>query len=88
MVQVALKLRADILSHPHFQGFEISKHATFSCMPDNLFMFLKILYGGQDTIENCCNDDCVLSAAQDIIYSTSNGKMWMTKHIGLASTLH
>ena len=102
LIHVALKLRSDILSHPPHKGFELSREAEFKCIPESLYMFLKILYGGQSVLENDKEedpesdggstsarlDDRVLSVAQDIVFGTSNGKMWTPKHIGLGSTLH
>ena len=40
LIHVALKLRADILCHPRYQGFEVTKEAEIACIPENLYMFL------------------------------------------------
>ena len=46
LVHVALKLRSDILSISPYQGENLSREDANACIPESLFMFLKILYGG------------------------------------------
>ena len=74
-----------------------------SCIPDSLYMFLKILYGGQDVLEgegenyhkydedksdNEIMPGRILSVAQDLVYGVSAGKLWTPKHIRLGCSLH
>jgi len=71
-----------------------------SCIPESVYMFLKVLYGGQSVLEDdqenvddecdvaCVTDDRIIAVAQDIVYEASNGRMWTPKHVGLGSTLH
>ena len=99
MIHVALRLRGDILAHPMYTGFDVSEEEMISCVPDNLFMFLRLLFGGQSLLEadpEDLNDDKrqdiiqtkILSIGQDLVYNVTGGKHWTPKHIGLASTLH
>ena len=46
MVHLALKLRSDILTHPAYKGFEINEEKMISCVPESLFMFLHLMFGG------------------------------------------
>lgn len=102
MVHVALKLRSDIMAQPVYKGFKVTEDEAISCVPDNLFMFIRLLIGGQRLLDTASdeNDDVnvtindskvqtiVLSIAQDLVYNASGGKHWTPKHVGLASTLH
>jgi hypothetical protein len=82
-------------STPGHKGFSVSEEDAIACVPDSLYMFLRLLYGGQAALDDDSNeaDEAsirrrVLSAAQDLIYGFSGGKKWTPKHIGLAITLH
>jgi uncharacterized protein YdcH (DUF465 family) len=101
LVHTALKLRSDILAHPPYKGVKVSKEAALSCVPDSVYMFLKVLYGGPEVLEDSQDkddnsddknadiyEDRLLSVAQDLIYGVSHGKMFTPKHVGLGSTLH
>lgn len=99
MVHLALKLRSDILAHPVYKGFVIDEDNMLSCVPESLFMFLRLMFGGQALLEMDQEDNeqqdkesriqtKILSIAQDLVYNISGGKHWTPKHLGLASTLH
>src|ERR1043165_8456198 len=100
MIHVALKLRSDILSHPSYKGLDVSEEATIECIPDSVYMFLRLLLGGQSLFEADPDEQNVqdkeelnkrlrvLSIAQDLVYSVSGGKKLTPKHVGLGSTLH
>ena len=103
LVHVALRLRADILSHKPYVGMNISKDEAAASVPETLHMFMKVLYGGQEAFDEdieedeeentCINNnahfcDRALSVAQDIVFGVSGGKQLTPKHIGLGSTLH
>ena len=95
LVHVALKIRGDLLAKPGHKGLSVSEKDEAECIPDSLYMFLRLLYGGQEAIngvEETHDEDrkrrLVSSTAQDLIYGVSNGKKWTPKHIGLTSTLH
>jgi len=101
MVHVALKLRSDILAHPLYEGFVINEDKMISSVPTNLFMFLRLMFGGQRLLEADPEDEQtdmqekeskiqtkILSIGQDLVYNISGGKHWTPKHIALASTLH
>ena len=94
LIHVALNIRSDIMATSGHKGFSVSETDAISCVPDSLYMFLRILYAGQTVIEDDNeegDDDIqrkVLSIAQDLVYGISDGKKWTPKHIGLASTLH
>ncbi len=94
LVHTALQIRADIMSTRSHHGFSVSEDDATSCIPDSLYMLLRLIFGGQDVLAdwNTDVDDKqtqakVLSVAQDVIYCTSGGKNWTPKHIGLACTL-
>ena len=100
MIHVALKLRGDILSHPTYNGLNISEDDATECVPDSLYMFLNLMIGGPCQLEQDAQDGSsedrdksvrhcrVLSLAQDLIYTVSGDKYLTPKHIGLGSTLH
>ena len=98
MVHLALKLRSDSLTHPAYKGFEINEEKMMSCVPESLFMFLRMMFGGQALLEEGQQYEMqdkesktqakILSIAQDLVYNISGGKHWTPKHLGLASTLH
>ena len=100
LVHVALKLRSDILAQPRHKGLDVSEDAVMACIPDSLYMFIRLVIGGQndsDTeLEESGDEQCnksriqkiTFSLAQDLVYNATGGKNWTPKHIGLASTLH
>lgn len=98
LVHTALKLRSDILAHEPYKGVKVSKEAAIECIPDSLYMFMKILYGGQEVLDRdgedndeedeVIGDDRIISVSQDVIFGVSDGKRWTPKHVGLASTIH
>lgn len=51
MVHVALKLRSDILAHPSHKGINVSKEDAIACIPDSVYMFVRLLLGGQSLLE-------------------------------------
>ena len=79
----------------HTHHIEICEQHATDCVPDSLFMFLQLLFGGQKLLdgENAKAKEAetrckVLSIGQDIVYGVSCGKKWTPKHVGLGSTLH
>ena len=102
MVHIALKLRSDILAHPQYRGFVVDENEMIGSVPDSLFMFIRLMFGGQTLLEGSPTSEeevsadekeaetqrRVLSLAQDIVYNVTGGKHWTPKHVGLASTLH
>ena len=97
LVHVALKMRADILAQPAHEGFRVKHDDVISCIPDSLYMFLQLVYGGQELLEGVDDTETsktqhtqtkILSVAQYNIYGVSKGQKWTPKHIGLGSTLH
>ena len=102
MIHVALKLRADIKAQPPYQGFIINEEEAIQCVPDSVFMFLRLVLGGDSLLyEDQCTSgeeslaeseakqqNIILSIGQDLVYNVSGGKQWTPKHLGLASTLH
>ena len=95
LVHVALKIRGDLMEAPGYPGFEICEQHATDCVPDSLFMFLRLLFGGQKLLdgENAEEKEAetrckVLPIGQDIVYGVSCGKKWTPKHVGLGSTLH
>lgn len=94
LVHVALRLRSDIQSTKGHAGLNVSENDAIDCIPDTLYMFLNIIYGGQELLEHDNEDmdnpkqTLILSVAQDIVYGVSGGQKWTPKHIGLGSSLH
>ena len=72
----------------------MSEDDAIDCVPQSLYMFLCLLLGGQEVLEDDEQKDetflqsRVLSIVQDIVYSVSGGQKWTPKHVGLGSTLH
>ena len=84
MVHTALKIQADLLNKPGHDGFNISE--AIDCIPDSLYMFLRLLFGGQKVLEEMDENNetsleqedkvqqkC-LSIVQDIVFNVSGGK--------------
>ena len=95
LVHVALKIRGDMMETPGHKGFSVSEDEAISCIPDSLYMLLRLIFGGQEALEDDSsenNEDLVqsrvLSIAQDLVYCISGGRKWTPKHIGLGNTLH
>ena len=45
MIHIALTLRSDILSHPAYEGVNVSEEEAIKCVPDSLYMFLNPMIG-------------------------------------------
>ena len=89
MIHVALNLRSDILVHPSYNGVDVSEEAAIDCVPPSVYMFIRLLLGGQSFLEedhevqdDVDDDDQeahkqsrVLSIAQDLVYNVSGGKI-------------
>lgn len=101
LIHVALKLRGDILAHPKYTGFAVSEEEMIACVPESLFIFIRMMFGGLTLLEGDPEDEeitlerkeadtqmRVLSVSQDLVYNVTGGKHWTPKHVGLASTLH
>ena len=95
LVHVALKIRGDLMEEPGLLSLSVSEQDAIDCVPDSLYMFIRLLFGGQklllgETVEEKeAEARCkVLSCAQDIVYGVSSGTKWTLKHVGLGSTLH
>ena len=60
MVHVALKLRSDIIAQPSHQGLNVCKEDAIVCVPDSLYIFIRLMMGGLSLLEkglNDCDDD-------------------------------
>lgn len=101
LVHVALKLRGDIMTHLKYTGSVVSEDEIRACVPEGLFMFVRLVFGGLSLLEGDPEDEeitlerkeadtqtRVLSIGQDLVYNVTGGKYWTPKHVGLASTLH
>lgn len=51
LVHVALRLRSDILAQPCHKGLDISEDAVTACVPDSLYMFIRLILGGQSLLD-------------------------------------
>lgn len=56
MAHVALKLRSDMLAQPAHQGLNFCTEDTITCVPESLYMFIKLMLGGQSLLENGLGD--------------------------------
>ena len=52
LAHVALRLRGEILEKPGYNGLSVTEDEAFRCIPENLFLFLNILFGGQEILES------------------------------------
>jgi len=48
LIHVALKIRRDMIATPGHKSFSVSENEAITCVPDSLYMLLKIMFGGQD----------------------------------------
>jgi hypothetical protein len=96
LVHVVLKIRGDLIGMDGHVGLSVSEDDAIDCVPDSLFTFLNLVYGGQDILNQDGNPEDskstkqtkILSVCQDIVYGVSEGRKWTPKHIGLSCTLH
>ena len=101
MVHVALRLRADLDALPgHKSSWQnIDQKHVEKVIPDSLYLFLALLFGGTTVIDGFDDDESgtesdtakkqkVFGIAQDIVFGMSDGKKLTPKHIGLGLTLH
>ena len=95
IVHCALQLRADLqrmAGHDTaWRGLTVD--AVEAIVPDSLYTFLSVLFGGTDALENdgTQNTDTrqrIFNIAQDIVFALSKGKKLTPKHVGLGMTLH
>ena len=90
MVHLALKLRSHILDLDSYKDFHISEDDAISCVPESVFMFIRLLLGGQNLFD-CEMDNnsemehtpsssesrqqnITLSLAQDLVYNVNTMK--------------
>ena len=75
-----MKIFGDLMAKSGHEGFGVTEEAAIACIPDSLYMFLRLLFGGscqleaeEDENEVCEVKQRVTSTAHDIIYSVSMG---------------
>ena len=98
-----LMLRSNIMAQPRYKGFNANEDEAISCVPENVYMFLRLLFGGQTLLHDepvtdednipskneCQQQNIILSIGQDLVYNVSGGKKkWTPKHLGFVCTLH
>ena len=102
IVHSALQLRADLERMPgHDKAWRgLTADAVEAIVPDSLYLFLSVLFGGSDVLETGTDDQGeietsanakkqrILNIAQDIVFALSKGKKLTPKHVGLGMTLH
>lgn len=95
LVHVALKVHGDMMEAAGHKGFSVSEKDAIACIPDRLYMLVRLIVGGQTSLEDDnpgTNEELVrsrvLSVAQELVYCVSGGKKWTPKHVGLACALH
>jgi len=57
MVHVALRLREDILAHPKYTGCVVNDEEMIACVPESVFMFICLMFGGHELLERSPNDE-------------------------------
>ena len=45
-------LRSDIMAQPRYERFNVNEEEAISCVPDNVYMFLRLLFGGQTLLHD------------------------------------
>jgi hypothetical protein len=84
LVHVAPKIRGDLIGMDGHVGLSGSEDDAINCVPDSLFTFLNLVYGGQDILNQDGNPEDsksttqtkILSVCQDIVYGVSEGRTW------------
>ena len=51
LVHVALSLRGELMAKPGYTGVSVTEDAAVGCIPENLYLFLSLLFSGQDFID-------------------------------------
>ena len=100
IVHSALQLRADLERMPgHDKEWRgLTTDAVEAIIPDSLYLFLSVLFGGTDVLDTDDQGEIessasstkqrILNIAQDIVFALSKGKKLTPKHVGLGMTLH
>jgi len=100
MVHVAMAIRTDLdQTAGHEDKWQnINVDSAKEIIPNSLYLFLILLFGGMSAVEDISNEEVyeanadmnrrVLSIAQDIVYGVSKGQKLTPKHVGLGLTLH
>ena len=96
LIHTALKLRLDLQDTPgHTAGWKgIDQKHVEKVVPDSLFLFLSVLFGGTSALDDSQTGESdseatnIFSIAQDIVYGVSKHRKLTPKHIGLGLTLH
>ena len=61
-------------------------------MPNSLYLFLSVLFGGENNLELEEQDNSlkvrICSIAQDIVYTASKSRKLTPKHVGFGLALH
>lgn len=65
MVHVALKLRSEIQSHQAHKGLSVGEDDAIACVPENLYMFIRLIFGGQELFESGALEEDDDDDAQD-----------------------
>jgi len=76
----------------------LTTDAVEAIIPDSLYLFLSVLFGGTDVLDTDDQGEIessasstkqrILNIAQDIVFALSKGKKLTPKHVGLGMTLH
>ena len=57
LIHVALKIHWDIMATPGHKCFSVSEDEAVTCVPDSLYMLLKVMFGGQEVLEGVNSDE-------------------------------
>ena len=96
MVHVALKLRSDLLNHPHNTKAKMTDDNCLQCVPESVYMFLTLLFGGQELLDGFDEETPnaalrkrkVLNVGQDLLYAVTMGRNIPPKQYSMGLTLH
>ena len=96
MVHVALKLRSDLLNHPHNTKAKMTDDNCLQCVPEAAYMFLTLLFGGQELLDGFDEETPnaalrkrkVLNVGQDLLYAVTMGRNIPPKQYSMGLTLH
>ena len=88
-----MEIRNDIKSTSGFRNCNgINKGSAAKVVPDSLYLFLRMLFTGENELGETSADasvhNRVLSISQDIIFAVTNGRKLTPKHVGLGLTVH
>ena len=56
MIHTALNVRKDLLDKQRHNGFNVSENEAIDCIPEPLYMFIRLLFGGVELLQERQNE--------------------------------